>query len=347
MKRLFCGLLGLCLCLSFTACGEPKKEKFSAYSFDYFDTSTTVTGYEESRAEFDRVYAEVERQLGEYHRLYDIYMPYEGVNNLYTVNQLVEGQHPTVRVDRRIIDLLLYAKEMYATTAGRMNVAMGSVLRLWHDYRTVGLDDPESASLPSMDRLEEAAEHTAIDNLVIDQKNSTVTLTDPGMRLDVGAIAKGYAVEQVARWLTQEGKTGYMLNVGGNVRAVGEKPDGTAWVAGLENPENPSGAYTALLELDHQALVTSGSYQRYYQVNGKRYHHIIHPDTLMPAEGLLSVSVVCDDSGRGDALSTALFCMTATEGKALVETLDGVEALWVAADSTRTTSSGWNQYLKK
>ena len=354
MKRCLCCVLVLCLCLSLTACDGlvPVEEtgelqKFSEYAFDYFDTATTITGYEKTKEDFDRVADEILRQLKEYHQLYNIYLRYDGINNLCTINDLTDGVHATVPVDQKIIDLLLYAREMCWKTNGLTNVAMGSVLKLWHDHRTVGMDDPAKATIPSMEALREAAQHTAIDGMVIDEANRTVTLTDPQMRLDVGAIAKGYAVEQIARWLEQEGKEGYILNVGGNVRTIGHKPDGSAWQVGIENPEDTSADYLAVLELSGQALVTSGSYQRYYIVDGKSHHHIIHPDTLMPAEGLLSVSVVCADSGMGDALSTALFCMTPAAGKALVESLDNVEAHWVAADGTRTASSGWSKYLKQ
>ena len=354
MKRCLCLLLVLCLSLPLTACDglvpleeEGELQKFSEYSFDYFDTATTITGYEKSQEDFDRVAEEILRQLKEYHQLYNIYLRYNGVDNLCTVNELTDGAHPVVKADPKILDLLEFARQMYDETGGLTNVAMGSVLKLWHDRRSVGMDNPAKASLPSMEALREAAKHTAIDKMVIDRAAGTVTLTDPQMRLDVGAIAKGYAVEQIARWLEQEGKEGYILNVGGNVRTIGHKPDGTKWQVGIENPEDTSADYLAILELSGQALVTSGSYQRYYIVDGKRYHHIIHPDTLMPAEGLLSVSVVCADSGRGDALSTALFCLSVEEGKALVESLPGVEAHWVAADGTRTTSSGWSKYLKQ
>lgn len=349
-RRIFCLFLVFCLGLALPACGEQtttEKTKYTAHSFDYFDTVTSITGYEESQEEFDRVAEEIQRQLGEYHRLYDIYTRYEGLSNLCTVNDLTDGAHATVPVDQKILDLLMFAQDAYEQTDGMVNVAMGSVLKLWHDHRTYGMSHPDEASLPTMDTLQEASRHTDIDQMVIDAANRTVTLTDPQMRLDVGAVAKGYAVERVAKWLEQEGKTGYVLNVGGNVRTVGGKPDDTGWLVGLENPEDTSADHIATLELSGESLVTSGSYQRYYVVDGQSYHHIIHPDTLMPAEGFLSVSVVCDDSGWADALSTALFCMTLEQGKALVESLDGVEVLWVAQDGTQTTSSGWSKYLKK
>ncbi len=342
-------LLLCCLLLSLFGLGSCQKqselEKFSAYSFDYFDTMTTVTGYAKTKKDFDAVSQKVLDQLKEYHQLYTIYHRYSTLDNLRTVNSLVDGAHPVVKVDRRIVDMLLYAKEMYILTGGKMNVAMGSVLSIWHEYRTEGIDRPTEAKLPSADVLQEAAKYTSIDAIVIDEANSTVWISDPKVTLDVGAIAKGYAVEMIARSLEAEGVTGYVLNVGGNVRTIGKKGDGNPWIAGIENPGiKDKGDYIAYLELAGETVVTSGAYQRYYMVDGKSYHHIIDSQTLMPAEGYLSVSVVCRHSGMADALSTALFCLPYAEGLALVESLDGVEAIWVFADESIHTSSGFSQY---
>ena len=312
---------------------------------EYFDTVITVVGYEDSRETFDAVSDEIFSLLAEYHRLYSIYHRFEGMENLCTVNDLADGVHRTVVVDPRIIDMLLYAKEMYTATDGVVNIAMGSVLSLWHNYRTVGKDNPAQASLPPMDKLTEAAAHTDISGMVIDREAGTVTLTDPHMTLDVGAIAKGYATERVARFLEARGVEGYVLNVGGNIRTIGAKPDGEMWTVGVENPYG--GEYLAYLQVSGMSVVTSGSYQRFYYVDGKAYHHIIDPDTLMPAEGYVSVTVVCRDSGLGDALSTALFCLSIEDGLALVESLSDVEVMWVAEDGTQTVSSGWSRYVKK
>ena len=322
---------------------EPKN-KYTTYSMDYFDTVITITGYEESQEKFDEISDEILSQLSEYHRLYTIYHRFDGFENLCTINDVANGEHRTVEVDKRIIDMLLYAKEMYDVTDGMMNVAMGSVLSLWHNYRTIGKDNPDEASLPPLEMLKKASLHTDISKMVIDEVNGTVTLTDPSMKLDVGAIAKGYATEQVARYLEENGVTGYILNVGGNVRSIGVKADGGEWTVGIENPDG--GDYFAYLKLCGQALVTSGSYQRFYYVDGKPYHHIIHPDTLMPAEGYLSVSVLCGDSGMADALSTALFCMSQEDGLKLIESIDSAEAMWVTENGEKTYSSGWSQYEK-
>lgn len=321
--------------------------KYSEYSFDYFDTVTTITGYAESEEEFAAVCQRVFASLSEYHKLFDIYHRYDGMENLCTINDLENGVHRTVFVDERIMDMLLFSVEMYEKTGGKMNIAMGSVLSLWHDYREEGTDIPSEAKIPPMDLLREADLHTDIGNLILDKENGTVTITDPEMTLDVGAIAKGYAVEMIARDLEAQGISGYVLNVGGNVRTIGEKGDGQKWKVGLENPDDDGNSpYLTYLYLAGESVVSSGSYQRYYIVDGKEYHHIIDSETLMPAEGFRSVSLVCKDSGLGDALSTALFCMSFEDGLALVESFEGVEALWLFEGGEVKISSGFDAYME-
>lgn len=313
----------------------------------YFDTFSTVSGYEDSRLAFDEISERIFSLLEEYHKLFDIYNEYEGINNLFTVNKLFDGAHREIKVDRRIIDMLLFSKEMYTLTEGRTNVAMGSVLSIWHDYRTAKKGDEKYGKIPPMDKLTEAAKHTYINDLIIDEDAGTVYLADPKMTLDVGAIAKGYAVEMIARELETEGVSGYALNIGGNVRVIGPKANGDPWNTAVENPdvydyENP---YIAYLEITGEAVVTSGSYQRNYMVDGVEYHHIIDKNTLMPAEkGLLSVTVICKSSALADALSTSLFCMTLKEGQSFINSLDGVEALWVDENGSIYYSDNFDNY---
>lgn len=325
-----------------------QKRQFDRYSTGYFDTYSSLVGYDDSQKEFDAVSDRVFKLLEEYHRLFDIYHEYDGINNLCTVNKLFGGEHKETKVDQKIIDMLLFSKEMYTLTDGRTNIAMGSVLSIWHDYRTAEKDDEKYGQIPSMDELTEAAKHTDINDLIIDEEAGTVYLADPKMSLDVGAIAKGYAVEMIARELEGEGVSGYALNIGGNVRAIGPKGDGSPWITGVENPvtdyERP---YVAYLEITNESVVTSGSYQRKYIANGQEYHHIIDKNTLMPADkGLVSVTVVCKSSAMADALSTALFCMTIEEGKSFVNSMDEVEALWVSDDSSIHYSENFGKYKK-
>lgn len=344
MKKIFLSVI-LLLSVILTSCGvqeEKTKNKYTAYSFDYFDTATTIVGYTETEEGFNQTVEEIKKTLLSYHQLYDIYKLYDGVDNLCKLN--VEKE---IKADAKIIDLLLYAKEMYKLTDGKVNAAMGSVLSIWHAYRERGTDEPAKAELPPMEKLLEAAEHCNIDDVIIDRDNNTVRLADPDMKLDVGAIAKGYAVEMTAKMLEEKGVDNFLLNVGGNIRAVGSKPGGEEWLIGIENPdtENEDMPYIEYLEAENFALVTSGCYQRYYYVNGQRYHHIIDPDTLMPATNFMSVSVICPDSGMGDALSTALFSMSLEEGRKLIEKTDGAEALWVMPNGEKAYSSGFESYV--
>ena len=208
MKRLSLFLFSLCLFFSplFHSCSSGMN-KYTAYSFDVFDTVTTVIGYANSKTEFDRISETIFRELEEYHRLFTIYEKDDVFSNLHTINRLIDGEHPAVSVDARIIDMLLYAKEMYDLTEGKVNIAMGSVLSIWHTYREEGLQSPEHAKLPSPQDLKDAAEHCRIEDVMIDEKNGIVQLADPGMTLDVGAIAKGYAVEMIAGELEKNRKT--------------------------------------------------------------------------------------------------------------------------------------------
>lgn len=339
-------MLALGQALSLVACDKDLKlNKYSEYYFDYFDTATTIIGYEETEEKFNAVCEEIKALLNEYHRLFTIYDRYENLNNLVTINDLNDGKHTEVTVDKKIIDMLIFAKEMYARTDGNVNVAMGSVLKIWHVYRNRGIDDPVNAELPPMDKLQEAAKHTNIEDVIIDAEKNTVFLADPEMTLDVGAIAKGYAAEKIAQYLEEKGITGYILNVGGNVRTIGTAED-KPWNVGIENPdtENEETPYIEFLHLSGESLVTSGSYQRFYVVNGENYHHIIDPETLMPGTKYRSVSVLTDDSGMGDVMSTALFLMDYEEGAALVRSMKNLEAMWVMPDGEQRYSDGFKAY---
>lgn len=333
--------------LSFASCKASEKTKYSAYYFDYFDTATTIIGYTETKEEFDAICEEIKALLNEYHRLFTIYNRFENFTNLVTINDVTDGKHQVVEVDEKIIDMLSFAKEMYNKTDGKVNIAMGSVLSIWHIYRNEGISDPSVAQLPPMEKLKEASKHTDINDLIIDEENNTVYIKDPLMKLDVGAIAKGYAVEKIAEYLIDKGITDFLLNVGGNIRTIGNAgEEDSPWKAGIENPdtENAEKPYIEFLKISGESIVTSGSYQRYYVVNGENYHHIIDPVTLMPGTNFKSVSVITNDSGLGDAFSTALFLMSYEEGTALVEKTENIEAMWVMPDGEQRYSSGFEDY---
>ena len=350
MKKRVSFVLALLVMLA-AGCGRAAATRYQAQFLQLFDTVTTIVGYADTEAQFIEISEQIRQQLEQYHQLYDIYHDYEGVNNIKTINDNA-GISP-VTVDQRIIDLLLFARDIHGQTGGKVNVAMGSVLSLWHDYREAGTEDPAEAELPPMELLQGAAGHTSIEAVMIDEEASTVYLTDPAMSLDVGAMAKGYAVEQIARQLESEGVQSLLLSVGGNVRAIGGKilnadNQESYWTIGIQNPDKTSDqADLFALMIEGLSVVSSGVYERYYTVNDIRYHHIIDPETLMPAGRFAQVTLICPDSGLADALSTYIFSLPAEEGQRLIESMDGVEACWVDSEGTVLYSSGFQDYIKE
>ena len=338
-------ILSMTLIFNITACNNNKLTRYEAEFLNVFDTVTQVKGYAKNKEEFSEFTQLIHDSLKEYHELYDIYNNYEGINNLKTINDNA-GKKP-IKVDKRIIDLLKASKEAYDLTDGKINVAYGAVLSIWHDYREEGINDPEKAKLPPLEELQSMAKHTDIHKMIIDEENSSVYLEDPQMSLDVGAIAKGYATEQVAQIVMEHGYKDGMISVGGNVRTFGGKgKDKGPWNVGVQNPDMESeNKNLHILELKDKSLVTSGDYQRYYIVDGKPYHHIIEPDTLMPSVYFRAVTIVCEDSGLADVLSTAIFNMPFEKGLEFIEDIPEVEALWIFKDGSIQYSSHFKDYI--
>ena len=337
-KRIFALLLVGLLLTGCTIPGLNTPHRYTATFLDVFDTVTTIVGFADSEEIFTQQAQAIHDELLRYHQLFDIYNEYEGIANIKTVNDAAGGE--AVKVESEIIELLKSCKEYYMLTGGKVNAAMGSVLLLWHEARSDAYDDPANAYLPDQAKLEEAAEHTDFDDVILDEENSTVRIADPSLRLDVGAIAKGWATQRVA----EKAPAGMLISVGGNVCATGPKNGDSPWVVGIQNPDG--GDYLHTVYVETGCVVTSGDYQRTFPVDGKFYHHIIDPDTLYPSEYFRSVTVVCADSGLADALSTALFVLPLEEGMALAKQC-GVEAMWMHTDGTLSYTPGFADIIRK
>lgn len=343
-RRITALFIALSLLALFTGCQTAEKHRFEGEFLQLFDTATRIVGYAYSEEEFSGYVELIHDELEEYHQLYDIYNDYEGINNMKTINDNAGLQ--AVKVDRKIIDLILFAKEIHRMSEGKTNIALGAVLSIWHDYRDAGTQDPQNAQLPPMESLLSAAEHTDIQHVVVNEAESTVFLKDPQMSLDVGGLAKGYAVEQVSRFAIEQGFTDGLISVGGNVRSFGYKgEDRQLWSIGIRSPKaEAEDLYT--VQMTDRSLVSSGDYIRYYTVDGKKYHHIIDPQTLFPSTYYQSVSIVCPDSGMADALSTTIFNLPFEEGIQMIESLPDTEAVWIFPDDSVKFSSGFEALLK-
>ncbi len=323
----------LCGSMFLTGCQKEngRQQPIGKVNYSYFDTVSYIYDYaNDTDDEFEKYSSDVFGILKYYHQLFDIYNAYDGINNLYTINK--NAGKNAVKVDKELIDFLLYCKELYYLTDGKMNVMMGSVLSIWHQHREIASSNPELASVPDIQQLQLANEHTSIEDLIIDEDNCTVYISDSDASLDVGAIGKGYATEKAAQYLIENNKNGYVLNIGGNIRIIGTKPDGSSWITGIKNPNDPDGDFPIKISISDTSCVTSGIYERYFTVDNVRYHHIIDQDSLMPANYFSSVTVITQDSGLADGLSTALFCMSKQQGEEIVKKLGNVDVIWIYAD---------------
>lgn len=329
---------------------QPKYTKYSESFFDTFDTMTQVVGYTETEEEFKGYIQKIHQRFEELHILYDKYNDYDGINNIKTINDYA-GIRP-VKVEKEIIDLILFAKDWYNRTDGKTNIAMGSVLEIWHRYRDEANYDPRNAKIPTMEELSEASKHMDINKIIVDVENSTVYLADGRMSLDVGAIAKGYATEIIAREIMEAGFGSGIISAGGNIRVLGKPLDGVRerWGVGIQSPDRAvvSDEENMLdtIFINNASVVSSGDYQRYYIVDGKVIHHLIDPNTLMPGDYYRAVTVLSEDSGVADALSTAVFLMPFSEAKDLIESLEGTEAIWVMDDGKIEATGGMKGIMK-
>ena len=323
----------------FAACSNPKVTTYKNVSYDAgFDTvyaylENTKKKEEEAKNNFN----ESAKLLKYYNNLFDIYHNYPGLNNIKTIND--EAGKKAVVVDQAIIDLLKEAKKFYELSHGEFDITMGATLKLWHQYREEGIElnkQGKKGSLPSKAELEATKAHRGWDKIQINEEKKTVFITDPKVSLDVGSIGKGIATELVAKAMEKRGVQSGYINVGGNIRTIGSKPNNEPWSIGITDPKGQlTNGLVAFKKQGNFSFVTSGDYERYYIASdGKTYSHIIDPKTLFPANKYRSVTILTADSGLADAMSTSLFTLSIEDGKKLVErvkkeTGQKIHVVWV------------------
>lgn len=317
-------------------------EKHTEKVYEYFDTITTFMAYTKDEEEFNHYVSVLNEELKRYHQLYNSYDAFEGVNNFRTINENA-GKKP-VEVDSKIIELIEYSKEMYDLTGGKINIAMGSLLGLWHDAREISVDNPDEARIPEESVLKTASSHKDINAIEIDKEKNTVYISDPDVQIDIGAIGKGYATKIIAKRLEEEGLKHGILSVGGDDVLIGDNPasENSYYKIAIQNPdlEDKENPYSSVVSLRNTSVVTSGDYQRYFMVDGKRYHHIIDPETMYPSTKWRSVSVILDDIAKADTISTYLFILDYEEGLEFAKKV-GAEVLWIDEDYNSFATEGW------
>jgi thiamine biosynthesis lipoprotein len=234
-------------------------------------------------------------------------------------------------------EVLTAAKEYYTLSGGVFDVTTGPLIDLWDIHDLTG-------HYPTDEELAQTLPLIGSDDLLVE--DGRAYLAREGMIADLGAIAKGYIADQVKALLLDQGVEHAVLDLGRNILLIGGKTEDTPFTVGVQDPNEDQGTLISILRATDKSIVTSGVYERYFEYEGKRYHHILDPTTGFPADnGLASVTIISDDSTQGDALSTTCLLLGLDQGLALIESIDGVEAMFIDNDDVTTMSSGFSAYL--
>ena len=311
-------LAGTLLCGGCAAEADPPR--LSEVGF-YLDTVITLSAYVDDA----QILKDALEECGRYERI--LSRTIEG-SDVWRINH-ADGEPVEVSDDTAAI--LRCAREIGGASGGAFDVTIAPASTLW-DFTS------EAHTLPDAEEIARAAE--LVDYTKITLEGNTVTLP-AGMMIDLGGIAKGYIADRIKAYLEERGVKHAILSFGGNIVAIGTKPDGSAWKVGIQDINGKTGDYMLVTQNTGGSTVTSGIYERGFDLDGIRYHHLLSPETGWPVQNeLASVTIFSESSMEGDALSTAAFVLGTEEGLKLIESLEGVEALFIARDRTVTCSSG-------
>lgn len=302
-------LLLLCLLLGLTGCSEQKVTK----QIFAMDTYMELTAYGKNA---EAALKDVITTINQYSVELD---PEIEKSTVYTLNH-AEGN--AITVDPMIADMLSTAKTVYTQSGGALDLTVYPIVKAW------GFID-SAHTVPSSDELEVLKTVPCFDEVDIDIH----TITMPaGTEISFGAVAKGAMAERSKAIVKDYGVESAFLSLGGNVQTIGLKPDGSKWRVGVQDPNNLN-SYLGIVSIDEKAVVTSGSYQRFFEAGGKTYHHIIDPATAAPAEtGLRSVTIICDSGTMADSLSTAMFILGESDALEYRSTYGGFDMILVTED---------------
>jgi thiamine biosynthesis lipoprotein len=229
------------------------------------------------------------------------------------------GEKTSFAVSPDVLEVIRRGIHWGKQSKGALDISIGPVSELWRF-------DDDNPSIPNAQRLTETLRRVNFHEIKIDE--SRVRLKQPGMSLHLGAIAKGFAVDQAMRVLEKNGIRHGLINAGGDLKALGERKEGQSWTIGLQHPRQPE-KMIASFSLSGKAVATSGDYQKYFIKDDTRYHHILNPKNGMPATGMISCTIIAETVMNADALATAVFVLGPDKGMALVDSLDGVEGMMV------------------
>ncbi len=257
----------------------------------------------------------LQKAFEEMARIENMMSQYREGSEISRINAQAFG-HP-VKVSDELFDLLQESVKYNKITHGAFDISVGPLMKLWPFYK-------EGIILPTRQEITAALRSVGTDKIRLDAKEKTVEFSQPNMALDLGGIAKGYAVDRAIRIIKAAGVKCALVNAGGDLYALGKKPDGTKWRMGVQHPRELDRLVCAF-DIENEAIATSGDYERFFIKDGRRYCHILDPTTGMPATGSVSVTIQANNATQADALATGVFVLGPERGLDLVESLPGVE----------------------
>ena len=259
-------------------------------------------------------------------------------SEIYLMNHRSDREQ-VFELSEQTAELLSLSLDYCKQSNGAFDITIEPVSSLW-DFTS---GEP---SLPDPVLLEQAKANIGYENLRL--TGQTLTFLSPDTTLDLGAIAKGYIADQIKEHLTARGVKSAIINLGGNVLCIGSKPDGEPFKIGLKKPFAEESETFAIANISDMSVVTSGVYERCFELEGKQYHHILNPATGYPYEnGLLSVTILSDSSADGDGLSTTCFSLGLEKGMELINSLDGIYACFIDEDYNIYYSEGMEDFLNE
>lgn len=309
------------------SCSVPGSTEPVTKSGTYFDTLISITVY-------DRRYSdEVDHCFSMADRFDRLFSMNKKSSDIWRINH-AKGQPVNVSDDtaKIIRDGLKYS----AISDGAFDITIGRLTSVWEKAR-------EKKEIPSDELVKEALSTVDYRNVLID--GNKVTLKNPDAMIDLGGIAKGYIADRMKSYLKKHHVPSALINLGGNVLVIGDKPDGSHYRIGIQEPFASEGTTVTEVAVSDKSVVTSGIYERYFKKNGKIYHHIIDTGTGYPEEnGIKSVTVISKKSVDGDALSTVLFVLGSDKGIEKAEKMDGIECAYILSDGSFKMTSGMKKY---
>ena len=245
-----------------------------------------------------------------------------------------------VQVSPITVDIINKGVEYSRLSKGKFDITIGPLVQLWD----INGDNPQ---VPSQEEINRGISLINYEGLKVDKENNTVKLEKTGMNIDLGGIAKGYIADELVKYMENNNIEHGVINLGGNIVTVGSKIDKKEWKIGVQNPLNQESKELGIASIQDKSIVTSGIYQRYFEKNGIKYHHILDPKTGFPYNNeLASVTIISKNSVDGDALSTSVFAMGIDEGFEFVESREDIDAIFITLDKKIYLTSGAEKIFK-